>query len=157
MSVVRISLKGRLSYPALFVPKESSFRKGSSFYSADILFPKTDKKQFEMIDKARQQAAQFKFPHRSYETLLKEATRNQSLLIKDGDEKVETSNDPDKYKEAYSGPWYITSTNTQKPTVVDQQAYRVEEDNGLFYAGCHVLALLNIGCYNFENTKILAL
>lgn len=153
MTVVKISLRGRLSYPNLFTPKESAFKKGSSFYSADILFPKTDKKQYEMIDQARRQAAQFKFPNRPYESLLKEAERNQSLLIKDGDEKIATANDPDKYKEAYSGQWYITSTNLQQPTLVDQSAYRVTEDTGLFYAGCHVIALINIGCYNYENSK----
>ncbi|AHA27998.1 ssDNA-binding protein [Candidatus Liberibacter americanus] len=151
-NVVRVQIKGRLSYPSLFQPKESKFKK-EPMYSADILFSKKDKEQFKILDDARRQAGQNKFPNRDYSWVLREAERSQSLLIKDGDAKLDRSNDPDKYREAYEGKWYITATNSQQPTIVDQHAYRLTEDTGLFYAGCHVVALLNIGCYDFENTK----
>ncbi|MEG8099548.1 ssDNA-binding protein [Candidatus Liberibacter brunswickensis] len=150
-SVVRIRLKGRLSYPSLFVAKQDIMGEKAPVYSADILFPKTDTQQFNVIDQARREAGLIKFPTRSYESLLKEAKGNQSLVLKDGDEKVER--DPEKYQESYKGMWYISSTNTHKPTLVDQQAIRVTEDTGLFYAGCHVLAIINIYCYFYNKMK----
>ena len=123
----KIMIKGaRLSFPSLFQRSEFEGKEGK--YEATLLFPKSDKKTYNMLIKAIDAAkkeANKKVPESKY-------------FIKDGDEIFE-----EKEYDGYEGMWAVKAGNSKRPTVIDRDKTPITEDDEKVYAGCYVNAIVS--------------
>lgn len=151
-----IKIKGRLSYPAL--DKMTKMTLGDSsvmeYFGADIIIPKTDKEQIARFTEVLRKAAKDSYPNMNPDRFIEQAKSNKRAIIKDGDEKIASATKPETYEKAYTNSWYISAKNKLvQPLLVDRQAQIVSNPRDVFYAGCWVIAKLNISTYELETFK----
>lgn len=123
----------RISYPALFEPKENP--SGALKYSCSLLIPKSDKAGVEAIRQAIEKAKALgkeklwkgKIPKFRYEPL------------RDGDEELASG---EKEGKEYEGHYFVNCSSNDPPGVVGPNAKPLM-DQGQIYAGCYVRADIN--------------
>ncbi len=122
----------RLSYPALFRPKafEGSDRdddSGAKYQASFIIDPDTPhgKKALDACEDAIDEAKFAKWGNK------------QPRL---NDDKLALRNDKDS--EEYDGMWYVSSSNTKRPKVLDRDRSPLTEEDGVIYGGCYVNAIV---------------
>ncbi|ALK07732.1 DUF2815 family protein (plasmid) [Candidatus Liberibacter asiaticus] len=154
----KLTVKGRLSYPALDTKVRMKLPDGSSVehYGCDIVFPKTDTKQINAVEACLKTAVTEIFPNVSPDAFLS-AVRSKSEsrgVLRDGDAKIASSHKPENYTQTYTDSVYISAKNKYvQPLLVDRQAQPVSNPREVFYAGCWVIAKLNIGAYELDPYK----
>ncbi len=154
----KLTVKGRLSYPALDTKVSMKLPDGSSVehYGCDIVFPKTDTEQINAVEACLKRAVTEMFPKVSPEAFLL-AVRSKSEargVLRDGDVKISSALKPENYAQTYANSVYIAAKNKYvQPLLVDRQAQPVSNPREVFYAGCWVIAKLNIGAYELDPYK----
>ncbi len=122
----------RLSFPHLFKPQESKDG-GSAKYGASFLIPKhtpEGKALAKLIsDKQKEMVTDFYGPGKEPQY------KPDKKCFRDGD-----LENWDGYKDHY----YISSSNSRKPTLLDRDKTPLTEADGKLYAGCYVVAILRI-------------
>jgi len=116
----------RLSFPSLF--NKASFNGAETKYEATFLLSKETQK--ELIS---QVAAAIKN---------KIATDLKGAKI--GPDKVCLKDGEDIGYEGYAGHWSIKAANAKRPLCIDKDKVPVAEQDGVFYAGCYVNAVIEI-------------
>lgn len=133
----------RISYPALFEPKENP--SGAMKYSCSLLIPKTDTegvKAFRaMIEKAKQTGKEKlwkgKIPKFRYEPM------------RDGDEELESG---EKTGKEYEGHYFVNCSSNDPPGVVGKDAKPLFDQTAIF-AGCYVRGDINPFPYDNSGNK----
>lgn len=119
----RIKLNNvRLSFPSLF--QKSSFDGNEGKYEATFLFPKSDKKMYNMVMEAIEEC---KVENKNTKV------PDDKLCIIDGDTK--------EY-DGYEGMWAVKGSNNKRITLLDRDKTQLAEEDGVLYAGCYVNAIL---------------
>lgn len=134
--------KCRLSYPALFKPKESQDG-GTPKYQATILIPKTDVKTVQAVQSAIQQV----IAEASQPTGMWKGAQppNPQVPLYDGDLVQPRSGKP--WGDECKGHWVLRTSSTSAPDVVDGTGNKAM-DATMFYAGCYCHYSVNIAAYN---------
>lgn len=149
--------EARLSFPSLYQTARNQMGEDTGKYSATLLIPKTDKKSFEMITAALNDAIAEAFGTNKPKGL--------KLPLKDGDKMAE-----EKGRDETVGMWVVTASSKDQPGVLDRKAKIIvtkerreelarkaesspeasrefekysELDDRDVYAGCWVRATLN--------------
>ena len=143
----KIQLKNvRLSFPAIFTPKESRDGRGKPSFQANFLIKNKDKQQdavWDAIDAAiadyREKNPKRKFP--DYDDLDK-----NEKCFRNGENR---SGEP--LYEGYEDSWVLAARNSKRPTLIDRHREPVVEADGIFYAGCYVNAIVRIWCQDNDN------
>jgi len=123
----------RISYPALFEPKENP--SGALKYSCSLLIPKSDKNGIKELEAAIEQAKQ-----KGKEKLWKgkiPVFRYQPL--RDGDAELATG---EKEGKEYEGMMFLNCSSDNPPGVVGPDAKPLMSQDAIF-AGCWVRADIN--------------
>lgn len=142
MSVKVIIEKCRLSYPALFKPKESQ-EGGAPKYQATILIPKTDAKTVQAVQSAIQQVmAEAMQPTGAWKGA---QPPNPMQPLYDGDQVQPRSGKP--WGDECKGHWVLRTSSTTAPDVVDGAGNKAM-DATMFYAGCYCHYSVNFAAYN---------
>lgn len=144
MSKSFITPLGRVSYPNLFKAKVDSFDSSKSYYSVDLIFPKSKDLKTCPLNSLRneiEKAIKEKWPKRP--PIL-------TLPIKDGDGLKPQAGTP--YDEAYHGCWFITLKNKRRPQVVDSQLRQITDET-LIYGGCYGHASYQLYAYDNKGKK----
>lgn len=123
----------RISFPALFEPKENP--SGALKYSCSLLIPKTDVAGVEEFRKAIAKATNLgkekfwkgKVPKFRYEPL------------RDGDEELASG---EKEGKEYAGHYFVNCSSNDPPGVVGRDAKPLMNQKDI-YAGCYVRADIN--------------
>ena len=113
----------RLSFPSLFQKASFNGEEGTK-YEATFLFPKTDTKTYDLVMGAIEQC---KVDNKNTKV------GADKLCIKDGDN-IEY--------DGYEGMWAIKGSNAKRITLVGRDKAPVVEEDGIFYSGCYVNAIL---------------
>lgn len=140
--------KCRLSYPALFKPKESQDG-GTPKYQATILIPKTDVKTVQAVQSAIQQV----IAEASQPTGMWKGAQppNPQVPLYDGDLVQPRSGKP--WGDECKGHWVLRTSSTTAPDVVDGAGNKAM-DATMFYAGCYCHYSVNIAPYNNKQLGI---
>ena len=141
---VKLIIEGcRLSYPALFKPKEPQDDGGAAKYQATILIPKTDTKTVQAVQAAIQQVmAEAAQPSGAWKGA---QPPNPMIPLYDGDQVQPRSGKP--WGDECKGHWVLRSSSTTAPDVVDEYGNKAM-DATKFYAGCYCHYSVNIAAYN---------
>lgn len=133
----------RLSYPALFKPREMSEGEGGAKYQATILIPKSSNQIVtEIMSKIQAEIADAQKPDGAW----KGARPPQPAMpIYDGDGVQPKSGKP--WGPECAGHWVLRTSSTSKPDIVDKHGDQVLEASK-FYAGCYCHFSVNIKAYN---------
>lgn len=142
---MKLKIKGRLSFPDLFTPR--AFKEGDEpKYKATILVPKGSAHAKE-IDDAIVSVAKEKWP-KSYEKTLNGIRGNANkFCFQDGD---------NKDYDGYEGMMAFSANNKARPTVVDRDRTPLTQNDGKPYAGCYVVAIVEIFAYETGGNGISA-
>ena len=129
-----IKLKNvRLAFPALFEAKTVN-GEGKPAFSAAFIFAKNHPQKKE-IDAAIVEVATEKWGAKA-EGHLKTLKASGKALIGDGDVKAEY--------DGYAGNLFISARNETRPLIVDKDKTPLTAADGKPYAGCYVIASLDI-------------
>lgn len=141
MAIKVIIKKCRLSYPALFKPRE--VEGGDAKYQATILIPKTDMKTYQAVMSAiQQEMAAASLPSGAWRGA---QPPNPMLPIYDGDKVQPRSGKP--WGDECKGHWVLRSSSTTAPDIVDGAGNKAM-DATMFYAGCYCHYSVTIKAYN---------
>lgn len=140
---VKVIIEGcRLSYPALFKPRESQ-EGGDAKYQATILIPKTDAKAVQAIQTAiQQEMAAAVQPSGAWKGA---QPPNPQLPLYDGDQVQPRSGKP--WGDECKGHWILRTSSSTQPDIVDEYGNKAM-DASKFYAGCYCHYSVNIAAYN---------
>lgn len=146
---VKVIIEGcRLSYPALFKPKESQ-EGGDPKYQVTILIPKTDAKTVQAVHAAiQQEMAEAVQPTGSWKGA---QPPNPQLPLYDGDQVMPRSGKP--WGDECKGHWVLRASSPSAPDVVDEFGNKAM-DASKFYAGCYCHYSINIAAYNNKQVGI---
>jgi hypothetical protein len=123
----------RISYPAIFEPKENP--SGAMKYSCSLLIPKEDKKSVEEFKKAIDRAIQ-----QGKEKIWKNRMpKFRYEPMRDGDAELESG---EKTGSEYKGCYFINCSSDRAPGVVGPDAKPLMNQDAL-YAGCWVRVDVN--------------
>ncbi len=142
---VRVKLTDvRLSYPSLF--QKGEYEGSETKYGATFLIePGAQVSLIKEIQEAMVTAG---------ESLWGEGKipKKVTICLHDGDDKV----DPEtgEIKDGYEGMQYLSARTDVRPQVVDRSRNPVTEEDGVFYAGCHVIAYIDIWAQKEYGGKI---
>ncbi len=126
-------LNVRLSFPAIFSPKVSD--DGKAKYGAAFLFA-AGSDAYKAVEAAIDEVGKEKWGAK-WPVVKKSLTAGQKLCLKDGDTKAQYA--------GYEGQWFINSSNTLAPRVVDRDvSIQLTEASGRPYGGCYVNAVVDI-------------
>lgn len=141
----------RLSYPALFKPREMSEGEGSAKYQATILIPKSATQIVtELMSKIQSEVEDAKKPDGAW----KGANPPQPAMpVYDGDGVQPKSGKP--WGPECAGHWVLRTSSTSKPDVVDEHGEPALEASKV-YAGCYCHFSVNIKAYNNKQLGIAA-
>lgn len=126
----------RLSFPKLFVP-QASVKDGPKKYGAAFLIDPSDaegKKNIKAIKAAIAAVEQDKWG----KTGLK--YKEGRMAFKPGEECINSKTD--EPWDGYEGMMVVEAKNGQRPALFTRRKEEVEKDDGLFYAGCYVDAIV---------------
>ena len=149
-----VTPEGRLSFPALFVPKGMPGG-GEAKFSATILIPKNGREAAEFLAKAKAAITaevESRWPDKS------KRPPALKMPIRDGDKAVFESGEntgglkKDKYPE-YAGCWVLSSQTKRKPSVIDTAGAQVFEESKVF-AGCWVRLMVHFFAYSNVNVGV---
>lgn len=132
----------RLCFPHLWKPRESE--RGDPKYGAVFLFPPKSV-AMKRLQAAVKEVANEQWGKRAAETL-KQLAASDRICVKNGEAKAAD------YPE-YAGMYYLNTSNTRKPLVIDGLRNPLEEDDGRPYAGCYVHAKVRIWAQDNEYGK----
>lgn len=137
----------RLSYPALFQPKEAA-NGGAAKYSATILIPKTDAATLQAVTSAIQKEIQeASAPNGAW----KGANPAQpTVTLYDGDARNPRSGEP--WGDECKGHYILRTSSASKPDVIDEFGNKAM-DATKFYAGCYCYFSVNFAPYNNNGNK----
>ncbi len=131
----------RLSFPNFWRPK--AFEKGrEETFQATFLLDPSD----------AEHAAYIKTIHKAFKAITTEAFGGWD----DVPPSKRCFGLADKHRkkreyDGYKGMFYISTGNTNRPTIVDRKRQDVEESDGLFYAGCYVNT--NVTLWSYDHPK----
>lgn len=137
----------RLSYPALFRPKESS-NGGEPKYSATILIPKTDVATLQTVSSAIQKEIQEASSPNGY--WKGAAPANPTVTLYDGDAPNPRSGEP--WGDECKGHYVLRTSSSNQPDVIDEFGQKAM-DATKFYAGCYCYFSVNFAPYNNNGNK----
>lgn len=123
----------RLAFPALFEAKAVA-GSDSAKYSAAFLFEKGSV-TYKNLTAAELAVAKEKWGAKA-ESVLKTIVASAKQLVKDGDSKAEYA--------GYEGLFFVNSSNSARPTVVDGQRAPLTAADGKPYGGCYVNAIVDV-------------
>ena len=127
---------GRFSFPKVFKPE--AFEEQTPKYSTAFLLPKkTDMGPYKAIIKNAKVAKWGKDSDNW--------PKNIHNPLKDGDEKDDL--------DGYTGMYYFTASNKNRPAVVDKDMNPITEESGDFYAGCYGRLAIRAFAYEVVNKK----
>lgn len=120
----------RLSYPKLFRPEAFQGEEGGEkkYGAAFIIDPKTQGKLIDACERAIDDAKYAKWGDKQ------PSIKASKLALREGDE--------DRDDPAYEGKWYVQTSSTRRPQVVDRDRSPLVEEDGKPYAGCYVNAIV---------------
>lgn len=126
-------LNVRLSFPAIFSPKVSD--DGKAKYGAAFLF-EAGSPAYKAVEAAIEEVGKEKWAAK-WPVVKKAMLAGQKLCLKDGDTKAQYA--------GYEGQWFINTSNTLAPRVVDRDvSVQLTEASGKPYGGCYVNAVVDI-------------
>ena len=135
----KINLDGvRLSFPHLYQAK--SFAKGQDAkFQATFLLDPSDKAHAKAIKQIKAES----------KSIVQEAFGEKPKGLK---RCYGLAKDHDKKKdyEGYEGMFYIATSNTTRPVLVDRKRKPVDEADGILYAGCYVNTVITLWCQDHE-------
>jgi len=139
-----LTLKGpRLAFPDLFVP--TAFKEGQPLqYGAVFLIPKGSDMEKQVNDAITRVATE-KWGKQAEAVLKSIKPVPQSFCFMDGDNKTNL--------DGYEGHMALSSKNKRRPTVVDADASPLTKDDERPYAGCYVVAKVEIWAQQNEHGK----
>ena len=140
-----IVIPGRLSYPALFQPRQVAQDSDKKNYQATILIPKTDTNTVAIIQAAIQAAVDQGVADGKFKQPI-DPNQTKYPPLRDGD--TMNSNGEPRGAE-FAGHWFISSKapENRKPFVVDANVQPVIQESDV-YAGCYVNAALQFFPYS---------
>ena len=140
-----IVIPGRLSYPALFQPRQVAQDSDKKNYQATILIPKTDTNTVAIIQAAIQAAVDQGVADGKFKQPI-DPNQTKYPPLRDGD--TMNSNGEPRGAE-FAGHWFISSKapENRKPFVVDGNVQPVIQESDV-YAGCYVNAALQFFPYS---------
>lgn len=116
----------RLSFPSLF--KKAVFSGAETKYEATFLLDKTA------------HAATIK----ELEAAIKEAIKTDLKGVKLPGDKICMKNGDDVEYAGYAGHVSVKASNNKRPMVIDRDRSPLTEEDGKFYAGCYVNAIIEL-------------
>jgi len=116
----------RLSFPSLF--RKASFNGAETKYEATLLISKET--QAQLVSQLG--------------AAIKEKIATDLKGAKLGADKICMKDGEDIGYEGYAGHWSIKAANAKRPLCIDRDKSPVTEDDGVFYAGCYVNAIIEI-------------
>lgn len=140
-----IVIPGRLSYPALFQPRQVAQDSDKKNYQATILIPKSDANTVAIIQAAIQAAVDQGVADGKFKQPI-DPNQTKYPPLRDGDSM--NSNGEPRGAE-FAGHWFISSKapENRKPFVVDANVQPVIQESDV-YAGCYVNAALQFFPYS---------
>lgn len=148
MSTKLIIQDCRLSYPALFQPRESQ-EGGTPKYQATILIPKTDTATLQAIQSAIQNEwAEAVQPNGAWKGA---QPPNPQLPLYDGDQVMPRSGKP--WGDECKGHMVLRASSTSIPDVVDEFGNKALSASK-FYAGCYCHYSVTFAAYNNKQLGI---
>ena len=140
-----IVIPGRLSYPALFQPRQVAQDSDKKNYQATILIPKSDTNTVAIIQAAIQAAVDQGVADGKFKQPI-DPNQTKYPPLRDGD--TMNSNGEPRGAE-FAGHWFISSKapENRKPFVVDANVQPVIQESDV-YAGCYVNAALQFFPYS---------
>lgn len=128
----------RLAFPTIFDAKAfPNSPDPTKYFSASFLMAPTHP-QKKQLDDLIEELSKEKFG-KAYKAILAAAKLKGKVFLRDGNTKPEY--------DGFEGMWFISARNKIRPTLLDQQKNRVEEDSGILYGGCYVN--VKIGTYAY--------
>ena len=140
-----IVIPGRLSYPALFQPRQVAQDSDKKNYQATLLIPKSDANTVAIIQAAIQAAVDQGVADGKFKQPI-DPNQTKYPPLRDGDSM--NSNGEPRGAE-FAGHWFISSKapENRKPFVVDANVQPVIQESDV-YAGCYVNAALQFFPYS---------
>ena len=140
-----IVIPGRLSYPALFQPRQVAQDSDKKNYQATILIPKSDANTVAIIQAAIQAAVDQGVADGKFKQPI-DPNQTKYPPLRDGD--TMNSNGEPRGAE-FAGHWFISSKapENRKPFVVDANVQPIIQESDV-YAGCYVNAALQFFPYS---------
>ncbi len=140
--MAKIQIKGRLSYPHLFVPQENDEDPNAKpKYSAVLLVDKKDKKSVETLKNAIESVKNSPATKAIWGSGPKSSMKG--LTLKDGDVKAEEDDKPE-----FAGTYIVNAYSVNKPGVVDKDLQKILDPEEV-YPGCYVY--MSLGFYPYAN------
>jgi hypothetical protein len=135
----------RLAFPQLWVPKnvKNETDPAKKAYSASFLIPKNDKATLDAVRDAMMHAAVDKWGTRGND-MMRALFKKDMTCLHDGAEKA------DKY-DGFDGSFFISARNKVRPRTLDSDKTEVSAESGVIYAGCYVVAILDIWAQGAES------
>ena len=122
----------RISFPHLFKPHAFDNSQDGKYQATFLIEKGSDNEK--AIKAYMAQVAKDKFGEKAQDVIKAQQATNRALL-KDGD---------DKELDGYAGHWYLKAANKFAPAVIDRAKEKLEEKDGLPYAGSYVNVQLDI-------------
>ena len=140
-----IVIPGRLSYPALFQPRQVAQDSDKKNYQATLLIPKSDANTVAIIQAAIQAAVDQGVADGKFKQPI-DPNQTKYPPLRDGD--TMNSNGEPRGAE-FAGHWFISSKapENRKPFVVDANVQPIIQESDV-YAGCYVNAALQFFPYS---------
>ena len=140
-----IVIPGRLSYPALFQPRQVAQDSDKKNYQATLLIPKSDANTVAIIQAAIQAAVDQGVADGKFKQPI-DPNQTKYPPLRDGDSM--NSNGEPRGAE-FAGHWFISSKapENRKPFVVDANVQPIIQESDV-YAGCYVNAALQFFPYS---------
>ena len=140
-----IVIPGRLSYPALFQPRQVAQDSDKKNYQATLLIPKSDANTVAIIQAAIQAAVDQGVADGKFKQPI-DPNQTKYPPLRDGD--TMNSNGEPRGAE-FAGHWFISSKapENRKPFVVDGNVQPIIQESDV-YAGCYVNAALQFFPYS---------
>jgi hypothetical protein len=131
---MKIDLKGvRLAFPNLFKATTVNGEGEPAFNCALLMEP--DHPAVKQLREACEKIGQEKWGAK-WAVIKKELVAKDRLAIHDGDTKANYA--------GFEGNMYVSARNKVRPSTVDRQGNPVNEQDGVLYAGCYVLAKIEL-------------
>ena len=130
----RLKVKGRLCFPNLFEPHPQSGKFNAIV--ADI-----DPPTARLLEDETKRLMQEQWSGK-----VNDVRQLKQFFLHDGAEKSQ-------YEGFEAGVPYISASNTVQPTVVDRHRMPVTKASGIIYAGCYVVAYINLWTQDNEYGK----
>lgn len=140
-----IVIPGRLSYPALFQPRQVAQDSDKKNYQATLLIPKSDANTVAIIQAAIQAAVDQGVADGKFKQPI-DPNQTKYPPLRDGDSM--NSNGEPRGAE-FAGHWFLSSKapENRKPFVVDANVQPIIQESDV-YAGCYVNAALQFFPYS---------